>query len=215
MAQPGRRQRSTPIDVPPLRAGLPRWSPDGKQIVFTGVIHGQGLKTYLVKATGGAPERITPEDRNEGDANWSPDGNSIVYWSSASWPPSRDVTIDILDLRTRKVSIVPGSEGLFSPHWSPDGGYIAALHTDAPGSMLFDFKTQKWVELESIPAGYPNWSRDGTYLYFLASGNDAAIYRVRISDRKLEKVVSLKGIRLTIGEVGTWCGLAADDSPLI
>ena len=81
--------------------------------------------------------------------------------------------------------------------------------------MLFDFKTQKWVELESIPAGFPNWSRDGTYLYFLSSGSDAAIYRVRISDHKLEKVVSLKGIRLTIGEVGTWCGLAADDSPLI
>jgi hypothetical protein len=82
--------------------------------------------------------------------------------------------------------------------------------------MLFDFKTQKWVELESIPAGYPNWSRDGTYLYFLGSGSDApAIYRVRISDHKPEKIVSLKGIRLTIGEVGTWCGLGPDDSPLI
>ena len=46
-------------------------------------------------------------------------------------------------------------------------------------------------------------------------GSDAAIYRVRISDHKLEKVVSLKGIRLTIGEVGTWCGLAPDDSPLV
>ena len=46
-------------------------------------------------------------------------------------------------------------------------------------------------------------------------GSDAAIDRVRISDRKLEKVVSLKGIRLTIGEVGTWCGLAPDNSPLI
>jgi len=203
------------LTFPPLRAGLPRWSPDGKQIVFTGVLHGQGMKTYLVKATGGAPQRISPEDRNEGDTNWSPDGNSIVYWSSATWPLGSDVTINILDLRTHKVSIVPGSLRLFSPHWSPDGRYIAALHADAPGSMLFDFKTRKWVELESIPASFPNWSRDGAYLYFLASGSDAAIYRLRISDRKLEKVVSLKGIRLTIGEVGTWCGLGPDDSPLI
>jgi len=203
------------LTLPPLRAGLPRWSPDGKQIVFTGVVSGQGFKTYLVQAAGGALQKITAGGQNEGDANWSPDGNSIVYWTSASWPPGSDIAINILDLRTHKVSIVPGSRGLFSPHWSPDGRYIAALHTDALGSMLFDFRTQKWSELESIPAGFPNWSRDGTYLYFLSSGRDAAIYRVRISDHKLEKVVSLKGIRLTIGQVGTWCGLGPDDSPLI
>jgi len=203
------------LTFPPMRVGLPRWSPDGKQILFTSILHGQGLKNYLVKATGGAPQQITPSDRNEGDANWSPDGNSIVYWSSASWPIGSDVTINILDLRTHKVSIVPGSERLFSPHWSPDGRYIAALHSDGLGSMVFDFKTRKWTELEGIGAAFPNWSRDSNYLYFLSSGSDAAIYRVRISDRKLARVVSLKEIRLTIGEVGTWCGLGPDDSPLI
>jgi len=195
--------------------GLPRWSPDGKQIVFTATLPGKGLKTYLISAAGGAPQQITAEGRNEGDANWSPDGDSIVYWSSPSWPIGNDVSINILDLRTHKVSIVPGSERLFSPHWSPDGRYIAALRTTALGSMLFDFKTQKWTQLESIQAAFPNWSRNSNYFYFLSSGSDSAIYRVRISDRNLEKVVSLKGIRLTIGEVGTWCGLAADDSPLI
>jgi serine/threonine protein kinase/Tol biopolymer transport system component len=203
------------LTFPPTRAGLPRWSPDGKQIVFTGVLHGHGLKTYLVKAAGGAPQQISAEGRNEGDANWSPDGNSIVFWSSASWPPGSDLAIDILDLRTHKVSIVPGSEGLFSPHWSPNGRYLAAIRSGAAGSMLFDFKTQKWTGLENIPTAFPNWSRDGNYLYFHSSGSDAAIYRVRISDHKLEKLVSLKGIRLTIGEVGTWCGLAADDSLLV
>jgi hypothetical protein len=81
--------------------------------------------------------------------------------------------------------------------------------------VLFDFKTRKWTELESIDAAFPNWSRDSNYLQFLSSGNDAAIYRVRISDRKLDKIVSLKGVRLTIGEVGTWCGLGPDDSPLV
>ena len=183
--------------------------------MFTGVVSGQGFKTYLVQAAGGALQKITAGGQNEGDANWSPDGNSIVYWSSASWPPGRDLTINILDLRTHKVSVVAGSESLFSPHWSPDGRYVAALRNDGLGSMLFDFKTRKWTELEGIAAGFPNWSRDGTYLYFLSSGSDAAIYRVRISDRKLEKVVSLKGVRLTIGEVGTWCGLGPDDSPLV
>lgn len=81
--------------------------------------------------------------------------------------------------------------------------------------MLFDFKTQKWTELAGITSAYPNWSRDGNYIYFHTFGNDPAIYRVRISDHKLEKIVSLKGLRLTIGDFGTWCGLAPDDSPLV
>ena len=90
---------------------------------------------------------------------------------------------------------MPGSEGLFSPHWSPDGRYIAAMSSDSSKLMLFDFKTQKWVELARMTAAYPNWSRDGNYIYFHSFGSDPALYRVRISDHKLEKIVSLKGIR--------------------
>ena len=203
------------LTFPPAQVGLPRWSPDSKQIVFTNVRRGSGVKTFLVSAEGGAPQQLTAEGRNEGDPNWSPDGNMLVYWSSSSWPPGSDLAINILDLRTHKVSVVPGSEGLFSPHWSPDGRYIVALKTNSPGSMLFDFKTKKWVELANLLMAFPNWSRDGNYVYFHSSGSDAALFRVRISDHKLEKIVSLKGARLTIGAIGTWCGLAPDDSPLV
>jgi hypothetical protein len=81
--------------------------------------------------------------------------------------------------------------------------------------MLFDFTTQKWAELARVGVSYPNWSRDGNYVYFQSFGRDPALYRVRIRDHKLEKIVSLKGIRPTIGVAGTWCGLAPDDSPLV
>jgi WD40 repeat protein len=128
---------------------------------------------------------------------------------------SKARTVNILDLRTHKVSVVPGSEGLFSPHWSPDGRYIAALADDRENLMLYDFKIQKWVELTKITAAFPNWSRDGNYVYFHSFGSDADLYRVRVSDHKLERIASLKGIRLTISAFGTWCGLAPDDSPLV
>ena len=195
------------LTFPPMQALLPRWSPDQKQIVFTGFLPGKPGRNYLISANGGTPQPAIPEEQtsDEVDPNWSPDGDSIVFWFNG--------TINILDLRTHKVSVVPGSTGLFSPHWSPDGRYIVAMSGDARKLVLFDFKTQKWVELTTVNAAYPNWSRDGSYVYFHTFGSDPALYRVRISDHKLERIVGLKGVRLTIGIAGTWCGLAPDDSP--
>ena len=188
---------------------LARWSPDQKQIVFTGFVPGKPGRNYVISANGGTPQPAIPEEQktDEEDPNWSPDGASIVFWFNEA--------INILDLRTHKVSVVPGSSGLSSPHWSPDGRYIVAMTGGSQELRLFDFKTQKWVELAKMSAAYPNWSRDGSYVYFHSFGSDPALYRVRISDHKLERIVGLKGVRLTIGFAGTWCGLAPDDSPTI
>jgi len=203
------------LTFPPMRAYLPRWSPDGKRITFGAELPNGVSNNYIVSADGGTPEEIPSPDKAVGDPNWSPDGNSIVFWSAPAFPVTHTIRVNIVDLRTHAISTVPGSEGIFSPHWSPDGRYLAALADGGEAVMLFTFKDQKWLELAHIPGAFPNWSRDSRYVYFHSFGMDASIYRVRISDRKLEKVVDLRGIRLTIGDEGTWCGLASDDSPLI
>jgi Tol biopolymer transport system component len=118
-----------------------------------------------------------------------------------------------MDLKTREVTTLAGSDGLYSPRCSPDGRYIAALRQGPETLMLFDFSTQKWVQVEQIVVGFPSWSRDSKYIYFDSQGGDRAFYRVRISDHKLERLVSLKDLRLT-GDFA-WTGLAPDDSPLV
>ena len=152
------------------------------------------------------------------DPNWSPDQNSLVFggapWLEGSAPGS--VAIHTLDLKTRQVSTISGSEGLFSPHWSPDGRYVLAMSLDSSKLMLFDFSTHKWAELLSSPAAYPNWSRDGSYIYFSNPFiGEPALYRVRISDRKLELVTTLSRQRLGWNIAEKWMGLAGDDSPLV
>jgi len=195
----------------PMKALLPRWSPDQKQILFSAMFQGERAQNYLISNHGGISQPLMPGEPDEADPNWSPDGNSVVFAAFSA----DSSTVNILDLRTHKVSVVPGSEKLFSPHWSPDGHYIAALSSGSQILMLFDFRTQKWTELAKMTAAFPNWSHDGKYLHFHTFGSDPALYRVRISDHHLEKIVSLKGVRLAIGPWGAWCGLAPDDSPLV
>ena len=82
--------------------------------------------------------------------------------------------------------------------------------------MVFGIETRKWTEL-GMSAGWPCWSRDGRHLYALGSRDDTKdwIYRVRIRDRRVEKLVSVKEIPRPTTRGGQWMGLAPDDSPLV
>ena len=205
------------LTSPPMQVYQPRWSPDGKQIAFMGQLPGKPWKIYIVSADGGNPQQAMPGERNEGDPTWSPDGNSIAFGRLPFLEPSTtgSAAIHLLDLRTEKVSTVPGSEGLWSPRWSPDGRYIAADTRDAEYLMLFDFTTQKWTELAKINSGFPCWSRDSKYIYSDTFGTTSGFFRIRIGDRKLDSVTSLKDLRRAFGTMQPWAGLAPDNSPLL
>ncbi len=193
-----------------MQSFLPRWSPDGKQIVFMGGTPRSNWRAYLIDASGGAPRDLVPGADVGYDPSWSPDGDSIVL-------TLHDLRgISILDLKTGKISDLPGAENLFSPRWSPDGKYIAAITTDSQKLMLFDRAAASWSELARMTIGYPSWSQNGEYLYFDTTlTDDTAFYRIRISDRKLERLFSLKSVRRLWGPLGEWTGLAPDDSPLL
>jgi hypothetical protein len=45
------------------------------------------------------------------------------------------------------ITQVPGSDGLFSPRWSSDGRYIAALSLDQRWLLLYDVTTHAWQTL--------------------------------------------------------------------
>ena len=206
------------LTFPPLHVQLPRWSPDAKQIAFAAQNGAQPRRIYVIPADGGDPQQITNGEAGpmgDGDPNWSPDGKSIVFGDA---PDDRRTAKDpslmvlrVIDLNTRQVSVLPGSEGLWSPRWSPDGRYIAGLSAVGWKLRLYNLATHQQTELSSLEAGYPSWSHDGQWVHFVAVSGRRIWYRVRVADRKLEEVYSENGEQRLVRDSNSWTGLAADD----
>jgi eukaryotic-like serine/threonine-protein kinase len=206
------------LTFPPMSTFLPRWSPDGKEIAFVGGVPDETTKIYIVSASGGTPRQVTHGNTNENDVTWSPDGSSIIFNTEPQSGEAGTSAIFKLDLKSGKQTKLPGSEGLYSARWSPDGRHVVATPPDNKRMMIFDFSSQKWTELTSMPQQtWEEWSHDGQFIYFWGTSakGEPAIYRVRVSTRKVEEIVSLKDFRGVPGLFGGWMGLTPDDSPLL
>ena len=170
-----------------------------------------------IPAPGGSPRELIPDDKqNEQDATWSADGKQIAYAGDANDAIQRssDPAIKVLDVQTGKVSPLPGSRGMFSPRWSPDGRYVVAMTSDSSKLMLFDFQTQSWKQIGSGTLSWLNWSRDGKYVYVKDLSDKGAVERIRVPDGNVDRLVDLKDFVLT-GLGGGAVSVAPDGSPLV
>jgi Tol biopolymer transport system component len=201
------------LTAAPDRAALPRWSPDGKQIAYASMKPGGSWKLSIVPADGGESKEMFPESGSQIDANWSKDGSRLLFGDYSG--DAAGLSVRLLDFKTNKIETIPGSKGLFSPRWSPDGQYIAALSPDNTKLMRFDFQTHEWSKwITSAGAvNYPVWSADSQYLYYddLVNGAEA-IRRVKVGGSEAELVYELPSVERYTGALGLWSGRAADGS---
>ena len=184
-----------PLSQPPLFVGIVNWSPDGKQIAFMGKMPDKPWNIYVVPAGGGMPRALLNDGRNAVDPEWSANGRLLMYgrppesWAEAGAPKA----IYTLNLTSNEINKLPGSDGLYSPRWSPDGRYVVAMPLDEKKLVLFDFATQQWKDLAAFPhIGNPQWSPDSNYIYI--DGFDNVVVRIRRIDGKIEKMVDLKAV---------------------
>jgi eukaryotic-like serine/threonine-protein kinase len=207
------------LTFPPMMVLFPVISPDGARIAFNGLT-ASGLGVYVLNIEGGTPERVA--EMGHGPA-WSPDGNSLAYVAFAPgshyWGEGRWLDIQILDLRTKRISVIPGQRARWQPWW-PQPNKLVTTISDGPDELAaFDLTTQKWSVL-GAQFGADDWvaSRDGKYLYVFTVGSDVKVRRIRASDLQIEMVADIKGVRPvsddSLGQAsnGEFFGLAPDGS---
>jgi serine/threonine protein kinase/Tol biopolymer transport system component len=202
------------LTSPPSSAFLPHWSPDNSQIIYTDFHAGQAQKTFLISAQGGEPVPMFSEEGNQFDANFSPDGKKIAYGRSPLFFRNRGDKLDIriLDVAAKQISVVPGSENLYAPRWSPDGQYLAGISADNKKLVLYNFKTQKWSDwVTGIGlVGTPIWSRDSKYLYFDNIGGEHPGYRrIKLGETRSEFLVDLSNLHRS-----WWSGITPEGDPI-
>ena len=198
----------------PMRVFMMRWSPDARSIAFMGKEPGKTWKIYSIATEGGKPQIVSEDARNQADPDWSPDGKTIVYGRSSEYmaEDSTPKSIQMLDLTTRLVSTVPGSEGLFSPRWSPDGRYLIAMPLDQRKLMLFDIASKKWTEMANGTFNNPVWSKDGKYIYYQSYDEGSPIRRMPVGGGRVEEIADFRDLQPG-ATVGYW-GIASEDAPI-
>jgi serine/threonine protein kinase/Tol biopolymer transport system component len=200
------------LTYPPKYAMLPRWSPDERNIVYYEAPDNGPAKMFEVSADGGTPQAVLPDDsQSQQDPNVSPDGTKIMFGGNSADPSAQ---ILVFDKATHQTTMLPGSQGMFSPRWSPDAKFVVAFSADSTRLLLFDFREQKWRELAKGTLGWPNWSHDGQYVYVLDQSGTGAVLKIRVSDGKEERVVDLKNFP-TAGKYNGSLSLAPDDEPIL
>jgi eukaryotic-like serine/threonine-protein kinase len=205
---------SEKLQLTDFYSAMPQWSPDSKQIAFS-----DWKQLYLISVDGGTPEKLISQPNNEVAPTWWPDGKSIAF---NDFPfPGHINGIKVLDLASRKISIMPGSEGFYVPSWSPDGKHMVAIAQNPSRMVLYSTESGTWKDLRKfeVPWGYWVWSNDSKSVYIaMASaepGFEPGVYQLAIANGAWNQIAKFDGLTLSNSGAENFPSLTLDGRPAI
>ncbi len=185
----------------------PYFSPDGKEIAFTGEYDGN-VDLYRVPVAGGVPQRLTWHPAADQTAGWTPDGTSILFSSNRDSYSrfSQLFTVGRTGGFPARLPLPMGAEGSYSP----DGTRIAYVPLNRAFSMWKRYRGGQtspiWIArlsdstIEKIPRENSNdfnpmWIEDR--IFFLSDRKGpVSMYAFDTRKKTVTEVVSNSGIDL-------------------
>ena len=195
---------------------LARFSPDGKQIAFSGNYNGN-IDVYVMPSLGGLPKRITHHGMTDRLIDWYPDGNSLLFASSRESGKQRFnqfYKVSKSGGLPEKLPLPYGEFGVISP----DGNKIAYTPISAAfrtwkryrGGMaadifIFDLNSKASENITNNVAGdeIPMWL--GNKIYFLSDRGENKrnnIWCYDLSNKQTKQVTNFDKFDIRFPSIG-------------
>jgi len=195
-------------------AHQPHWSPDGTRIAFMAKNAKGQWRVMQVAANGGKAEELLPDGEDQGVAPWSAEGASLIFGDFPGRRPRTEMCVHELDVKTRRLSDVPGSKGLWSPRWSPNGKYIAAITSESSAVGVLPWGKTEYVALARMGfVDNATWSADSRHIYFngTSEAGEKGLFRVSVPKGRLERIADMTGFDAA---PENWYGVTPEGTPL-
>ena len=190
--------KNRPITTGNHNDSHPRWSNDGKKIIFKSNREDDRTKLYLMWMDTKEMVPLTNTPKAPGQVSWSPDDRYLAF---TMFVPKENKSI---------IELPPKPEGA---RWNKPPTYIDKLNYRGDGqgylksgnTQLFtvsiDGGTPKQWTSQSFDHGAPEWSKDGTKLYFSANFNpdealepmNSDLYELDLKDGKIRALTDRYG----------------------
>src|SRR5467141_809296 len=179
----GREDRR--IQIPLNGVQTPSWSPDGRQLVFTGFDGGLG-DLYIINRDGTGLRRLTTDKYADLHPAWSPDGKTIAFVTDRGGDTDfehlrfANLRIALFHLDAGTIELLGHMEHgkNIDPAWAPDGRSLAFVsdRTGISNIFLYDFGDGNIYQITNLYTGVQGitplspvmtWARQADRLAFV------------------------------------------------